>query len=135
MVALTSPPLSLRPTIFGCWESWIIASTGRSRPVFAGTLYNTTGTELESATFEKKRATMHFNKTECEAQPQLNQVKCKWAQKDMHKVHSSILSRWREEYLIECIIIHENILSTLIQTILLTDWNYNEKQLLKTTLV
>jgi len=58
--------------------------------VFAGTLYNTTGTELESATLEKRRAAMNFNKMECEAQPQLNQVKCKLAQKDMHNVYSSI---------------------------------------------
>lgn len=47
---LTSPPLSLRPRMFGCWDSCITASSGSSRPVLAGTLYRTTGTGLLSAT-------------------------------------------------------------------------------------
>ena len=47
---LTSPPLSLSPSMLGCWASLTTASTGRSRPVLAGTLYRTTGTGLLSAT-------------------------------------------------------------------------------------
>lgn len=49
-VSLTSPPLSLSPTIFGCWDNCTTASTGRSRKVLAGTLYRTMGTGLEFAT-------------------------------------------------------------------------------------
>lgn len=50
-VCLTSPPLSFRPTMLGCWHSCVTASSGSSRPVLAGTLYRTTGTGLQSATY------------------------------------------------------------------------------------
>lgn len=63
--SLTSPPLSLMPTIFGCRDRCITASTGRLRPVFAGTLYRTMGIGLESATCVlkgiKALITLQFN--------------------------------------------------------------------------
>jgi len=51
-ILLTSPPLSLTPMIFGCVDSLITTSAGRSIPVFAGTLYNITGIGDASATYK-----------------------------------------------------------------------------------
>ena len=42
-VVLTFPALSLSPIIFGCFDSSMILSTGKSTPVFGGTLYRMMG--------------------------------------------------------------------------------------------
>ena len=49
----TLPPLSFNPMILGCLDRLTIASSGKSMPVLAGTLYRVTGTGLESATLKK----------------------------------------------------------------------------------
>lgn len=46
----TFPPLSFNPIIFWCFERLTMDSSGKSMPVFAGTLYKITGTGQESAT-------------------------------------------------------------------------------------
>lgn len=51
----TSPPLSLTPIMFGCVDSLITTSAGRSMPVLAGTLYKITGIGETSATFRHKQ--------------------------------------------------------------------------------
>ena len=39
----TSPPLSLIPMTFGCFDSSMMLSEGNSTPVFPGTLYSMMG--------------------------------------------------------------------------------------------
>ena len=39
----TFPLLSFNPMILGCFDSLMIASSGKSMPVFDGTLYKMTG--------------------------------------------------------------------------------------------